>query len=208
MALADRVEQQWREQKQAAVPGSAHPELAQQLAHAARQHHQQHSPAAQGVVGCDTGRRNDEVQQPAIGPAPSTPSATQPTVQTGGFGSMGAASGAMAPAAALGRSTPMAVDAVAPTEGCRTNEAGMPVFGLTAPVYPVYTHSMTGSASAGASAPAAATHPAKFRRSDAAKAAKSKGAACDDAKVLYASRPDGSVFGMAGVPGEKWASGK
>ena len=111
----------------------------------------------------------------------------------------------MAPAAALGQSTPMVVDAVAPSEGCRTQEAGMPVFGQA---LPVYTYGTTGSASAGASAPAASTQPAKFRRSDSAKAAKSKSAAYDEPKVLFASRPDSMVFGMAGVPGEKWASGK
>ena len=81
----------------------------------------------------------------------------------------------------------------------------MPVFGQAVPAY---TYGTTGSASAGASAPAAATQPAKFRRSDSAKAAKSKSAACDEAKILFASRPDGMVFGMAGVPGEKWAGGK
>ena len=181
-------------------------ETTQQIAHAARQHLQQPTVAvaAANVVGPQGCRHMAGVEgQPASGLAPSIPTAIQPVANVGGFGAAGAGGGATARAAAT--AAPMEMDVVGPDVGrTTTEEKGMPVFGQAVPMF----GGSTGSASAGASAPAAATHPAKFRRSDAAKAAKSKGAAYDDAKVLYASRPDGSVFGMAGVPGEKWASGK
>ena len=74
-----------------------------------------------------------------------------------------------------------------------------------APSPPVYVWGSAASAAASASAPAAAKSTTKFKRQAAREP---KGAAEDAPQILYTSRPGGTPFGLAGVPGEQWAGGK
>ena len=74
-----------------------------------------------------------------------------------------------------------------------------------APSPPEYVWGFAAGAAASASAPAVAKPKTKFQRPTASAP---KGAATDAPHVLYTSRSDGTVFGMAGAPGEKWACGK
>ena len=104
----------------------------------------------------------------------------------------------------------METDVLGPGEGRRTTEKqGVPVFGMApspAPAsQPAAWGGVFGSVAGGATAPAA-TRP-KFQRAGVAGEAKPQ-VAPGDPSVLYTSRPDGTVFGMAGAPGERWAGGK
>ena len=116
---------------------------------------------------------------------------------------------AMTPAAAPMQ--PMEMDVMGPEEEGRTTaeQKGTPVFGM-APSTPPASQPAAwgggfGSVAGGATAPAA-TRP-NFQSPGMANMAKPQGAP-DDPSVLYTSRPDGTVFGMAGAPGERWAGGK
>ena len=133
-----------------------------------------------------------------------TQSAIQPTMQFGVFSAASAGGGATAQAAATTATSSM--DVVQP-EGGRVSGAQERPAIEPAPSPPEYVWGFAAGAAAGASAPAAAQHKAKIPR-PAASAPKGAAMQMDAPNVLYTSRPDGTVFGMAGAPGEKWARGK
>ena len=195
-----------RERQQAAATNPAQLDEAQQLARAARLHDQR-SPAAKAVVGPMVGRRTastgDAEGQPASGLAPTTPSAFSPTVTIGVIGAARAGGDATTRAAAT--MAPTSMEVVQHDEGCRMVDSSEQPAIEPAPSPPVYVWGTASSAAASASAPAAAKSAMKFKRHAAREP---KGAADDAPPILYTSRPGGTPFGLAGVPGEQWAGGK
>ena len=203
-AAVGNEEQQRRERQREAAQRPVSSDEAQQPGRApAQQHGQRQMPAAATGVGPQECRNTtDAAGQPASGPAPMTQSAISPTMQFGVFSAASAGGGATAQAAATTATSDMDV---VPHEGGRMSAAQERPAVEPAPSPPEYVWGVAAGAAAGASAPAAAEHKAKFQRPAASMP---KGAAVDAPNILYTSRPDGTVFGMAGMPGEKWARGK
>ena len=205
-AAAAHGAQQRDGRQQAAAPDPARLDEAQQLARAAQQH-QQRSPAT-GVLGPDTGRRTDGEMQPALGPATTAPSAIQPAVPGGIFGSTRAAAGAQAPATAARQPASTQMDVVQPAGRTNPNQQVVQTFGAAPTGQPASQPAGFGggfgSTASGATASVAAA--TKFRRTGSV-STKPQDAPTDD-QVMYPGRPGGPVFGMAGSPGEKWAGGK
>ena len=163
-------------------------------------------------MGSKVGRRTGAGEkQPASGLAPSAPTVIQPAVPGGIFGgSTGAAGGATAPVAAA--TTPMAMDAGG-VAWCRpphmvTSNDRAPVFGVAPSTPPAAQPAVSGSASSGGAAGGSLPTAAPAKKSGRPGSQPQGAGDSGQQDVLYTSRPGGTLFGMAGVPGAQWAGGK